>query len=246
MGGRTDEKGRYVFEPIEKKKEMLICASRDDYDDQCADRFVMGDDHERHIELALKKVNIHRGQVMLSGDMLGRIDWHSRDGRMTESAAVKPDGTFTFKKDHADGEIVTYGSRKQPFIAMLQPHLGPDDTLQIRVPNGARIRTFDVAMSSSSRERGAWVTIMLGDVVVPGNSFAFHMDMHGHETWIHAGASTSLVDIAETAPLRVMLILMNVVNAAPQDETRDFALRADLMNAYPKQEVGEKTRVEFP
>jgi len=246
MGGATNDKGRYVFEPIEIKKEMMICASRDDYENACADGFVMGDDHERHIELALKKVKVHQGQVMLGGDMLGRIDWHTRDGVMTETATVKPDGTFSYKRSHAEGEIVTYGSRKQPFITMLQPHLGDDDTLQIRVPNGARVRTFDVALSPSSHEQGAWITIMVGDVVVPANSLGFHMQMHDQQSSIRPGASTTLVDIAEMAPLRVMLVLMNVVRGAPPDERRDYALRADLMNAYPKQEVGEKTRVEFP
>lgn len=38
MGGLSDEKGRCVFEPIENKKEMMICASRDDYDSRCAPR----------------------------------------------------------------------------------------------------------------------------------------------------------------------------------------------------------------
>jgi len=29
-------------------------------------------------------------------------------------------------------------------------------------------------------------------------------------------------------------------------DRRDFALRADLINAYPRQDVGERTRIEFP
>ena len=245
MGGPTDEKGRYVFEPIENKKEITICATRKDYESACADRFVMGDDHERHIELALHKVKVHQGQIMLGGDMMGRIDWHTRDGALTERITVPPDGKFTFKKDHAEGEVVTYGSRSQPFIVMLQPRLGDDDVLRIAPPSGARLRTFDVALSPGSHEETAFLSLIVGDIPVPENALLFHMMMHGQQATIRPGASTTVIDILESAPLRVMLIPMNALRARGNDQ-RELAMRPDLNQSFAKIELGERTRVEFP
>jgi hypothetical protein len=237
--GMTDADGRLVIDSAVANKRLQICAKRNDYENACADRFRLGSDAEKTIEIALSKATIRHGRVVLPGpQQFASIAWYSPDGRLTETAQVKEDGTFDFQRTHLPGEIVTYASANQPFIALRQPPLGAGDVFEIRPAPGARVRGFQV-----SAGQPAFFTIALGDMIVPQNAFAAHLGRHGAQPSLQPGWASNVPDIVESAPIRVILIPFSFVESHDARGV-DVAMHPEA-NALPQQALGERTRVEF-
>ncbi len=241
--GMTDAEGKLVIESAVTNKRLQICASRTDYENACFERFRLGSDREKTIDIALNKASVRQGRVVLPGpQQAASITWWSLDGRRTEAAQVREDGTFEFRRTHAAGEIVTYTAANQPFLAMRQPPLDPDAFFDIRPAIGARLRTFQVALSSGAREN-AFVTIALGDMIVPFDALMRHIEMHGAQSTLRPGDVTTVADVLESAPIRVILLPFSYVQMH-NSTGGDFAMFPEV-NTLPQQELGERARVEF-
>lgn len=241
--GTTDAEGRLVIESAVANKRLQICASRTDYENKCAERFRLDSDAEKTIELALNKATIRHGRVVLAGaQQSASVTWWSPDGRLTEIVQVKEDGTFEFKRTHAAGEIVTYASANQPFIAMRQPPLNADEVFEIRLAIGARLRTFQVALSPDAHDN-AYVTIALGDMVVPLDALARHISMHGTQASLQPGWVANVPDVVESAPIHVIVIPFSFVRSHDIFGV-DFAMFPEV-HSLPQQLLGERTRLDF-
>jgi hypothetical protein len=241
--GTTDAEGRLVVDSAVANKRLQICASRTDYENKCFERFRLGSDAEKTIELALNKAVVRQGRVVLPGSQqAASVTWWSADGRRTEGVQVREDGTFEFKRTHAAGEIVTYASANQPFIAMRQPPLNVDDVFEIRPAIGARLRTFQVALAPEAHDN-AYVTIALGDMIVPLDALSRHISMHGTQASLQPGWVANVPDVVESAPIRVILIPFSFVQSHDIFGV-DFAMFPEV-HSLPQQLLGERTRLDF-
>lgn len=237
--GMTDAEGRLVIDSAVTNKRLQICANRKDYENACADRFQLRSEAEKTIEIALSKATARHGLVVLPGpQQFASVAWYSPDGRLTETAQVKEDGTFDFQRPHLPGEIVTYAAANQPFIAIRHPLLGPDDTFEIRPAPGARVRSFQV-----SAGQPAFFTIALADLIVPQNAFAAHLGRHGAQPSLQPGWVSNVPDILESAPIRVILLPFTFVQSHDIRGV-DVAMHPEV-NTLPQQTLGEKTRITF-
>ena len=242
--GMTDAEGRLVIESAVANKRLHICAWRSDYENACSDRFELGSETEKNVELALSRSSARQGRVVLNGpQQVASVAWYSPDGRTTEITQVREDGTFTYQRAHAPGEIVAYFSVNQPFMVMRQPRVADDDVFEIRPPFGARVRRFQVGLASSAHE-GAFVALAIGDIMVPEDALRWHMSRHGDPTTVPPGGSTQVIDIVESAPIRVILIPYSFVNSHDVRGV-DPAMQPEV-NALPQQALGERARVDFP
>ena len=241
--GQTDAEGKFVVESIVANKRLNVCASRQDYENACADRFEFGSEREKTIEIGLRKAVARQGRVVLGGpQQFASIDWYSLDGRLTETTLVKDDGSFTFKRTHPAGEIVCYSSANQPFIVVRQSPLRDDEVFEIRPPIGARLRSFQIALSPDARDN-AYATIALGDVIVPLNPFAAHVARHGAQSSLRPGWVMNVPDIVESAPIRVILIPFSFAFSHDVPGI-DFAMHPEV-HSLPQQLLGERARVDF-
>lgn len=241
--GRTDERGRVIIEPVLKNKKLMICADTHDYDNPCAEPFVMGKTLEKMVRLELAPVVKRAGRVIAAGDLgYVQILWFSRDGVRTEMVrGVQPDGSFTYQKPHAEGEIIIFSSDIQPLFASLHPRLAEDEPLELRLPAVPR-RNFTVTLSSDSREQVAFLALRIGDVVVPINGLGQHLAMRGLQSALEPGHSVKVVDVLATGPTRVILIPFSMVTRYPPN--LELPLVPEI-GTFPQQDLGDRDAITF-
>ena len=123
-----------------------------------------------------------------------------------------------------------------------QPSLNDDEIFEIRPPLGARLRTFQVALSRDAHER-AYFTIALGDMIVPEMALMKQISMHGAQPNLEPGSAATVPDIVESAPIRVILIPFSFAQSH-DNPAIDIAMHPEV-HTLPQQTLGERTRVEF-
>src|SRR5262249_24413546 len=113
---------------------------------------------------------------------------------------------------------------------------------EIRPAPGARLRSFQVALSSDAHE-SAYFTLALGDIIVPTGALMRHIAMHGAQANLAPGVAATVPDVVESAPIRAILIPFSF---AQTHDLRclDVAFHPEV-HALPQQLLGERTRVEF-
>ena len=241
--GRTDERGRVVIEPVLKNKKLMICADTRDYDHLCAEPFVMGKTVEKMVRLELAPVVKRAGRVIAAGDLgYVQIIWFSRAGVRTEMVrGVQPDGSFTYQRPHAEGEIIIFSSDTQPLFASLHPRLAEGQPLELRLPAVPR-RNFTVTLSPDSREQVAFLALRIGDVVVPINGLGQHLAMRGLQSALEPGHSVKVVDVLATGPTRVILIPFSMVTRYPPN--LELPLVPEI-GTFPQQDLGDRDAITF-
>jgi len=242
-GGRTGAGGRTVIAPVTPTGAFTVCGEAKGFESSCAEPLAVAPDTNRDVELRLARKAERRGQVSLGGDPTGRVFWCTSDGQVTESVAVSADGRFTYGR-HAESEIVTYAGRSQPLIALRYPRLGIDDVFEIRLENPVRVRTISVGLSPESHEEAAFVTVMVGDLVVPAAAMDSHLMMRGARRSLRPG-TTTIAAIAEPAPLTVVLLPFSLLQQSKFGD-RDYAYLPDVAAAFPRKRVGDEVTIEFP
>ncbi len=241
-GGLTDPEGTYVITPLLTNRVLHVCATHDSHDSACADPFTIEIDEKKQFLLALDPLTKREGRVITNGSMSwGEIAWWSADGHLTEIARFSdPAGNFTYKKPHAEGEIVAFIAPGQPLYAFRQRHVEDGEKFVITVP-ALRHRRFTVSLSSTSTERVAFVTIRLGDLTVPLNALDWHQMSNDFQSALRPGWSTIVPDVLETGPIRVILIPGSVIERHP-DAEMPFIPEA---GSLPQQELGDRDAITF-
>lgn len=93
-----------------------------------------------------------------------------------------------------------------PLFVVPHPAVRDDDELQISVPTG-RVRSFTVEISDDLPRRSAWFTVAVGDAVIPVDALSAHLTRRGLVGFVEEGGPARVVDILESAPLRVIAAL---------------------------------------
>lgn len=238
--GVTDEQGSVAIQEVPPNRELLICASRQDYHNRCSDRFQMNSTRERALTITLERARVLHGKVHHPGIAYGQVVWFRPDGTIAEMVPVQPDGTFTYKKEHAAGEIVSVLSRTTPLLVFLQPILGEDQAFEIHYP-AAPVRSFEVMLSPNLSERRGHLSITIGDLVVPGNVFGWHMSRRGLQSSFSGGGTVQARDILATGPISFVFAPMSWVRVHWNEDVDIFYFPA--ARALPRIPAAADSRV---
>lgn len=240
------EDGHFEIAPVVPTQPLHVCASADEYENQCVEPFTMGKTKEKQVTLALEKLVTRRGRIIGGGSgkiERGRLIWYGREGTMREMVVrFDDDGSFTYKRPHAEGEIVVFVAANRPLYAFAQPALTPDQTFEIHIP-AAPVRTFQVSLAQTFAEEVAFLALRIGDVIVPMSALSFHGQARGLDFTLSPGMTRSVPQVLETGPIRVMLIPLSMLQrygGAPIE----LPLVPEA-SSLPQQDLGARDAVTF-
>jgi len=219
--GKTDESGNFTLSDVPRRREIELCALRDDYRKRCAERFVMSTEREKSITIALEAVDIRKGRVLHPAVGGGSVIWYRPDGRALESAAIAADGAFTFKDPHAPGEVVAVVSAGAPLLVLRQPALQDGEPFEIAFP-AAPVRSFNVSLSPEAKEVKGFVSLSVGDIVVPLNVLSKHMQLRGVRPLFLSPGEIAVRDIVASGPVAFIFAPISWAETYGGDGTIDY------------------------
>jgi hypothetical protein len=219
--GKTDESGSFTLSDVPRRREIELCAHRDDYRKRCAERFVMSAEREKSVTIALDAVEVRKGRVLHPAVGGGTVLWYHPDGRTLESAAIAADGTFTYKDPHAQGEVVAVVSTAAPLLVLRQPPLRDDEPFEIAFP-AAPVRSFSVSLSPQAKEVKGFVSLSVGDVVVPLNVLSRHLQLRGVRPLFLSPGEIAVRDIVASGPVAFIFAPISWAETYAGDGSIDF------------------------
>ena len=175
--GMTNADGSLSISDVPPDVEMEICASHDTYERKCAERFTMKALRSRAVTIALDPVVLRHGRVLHPNAVAGRIEWFTASGERSERAPIAPDGAFTYKAPHPANEIVAVVAPNTPLLVLRQPALRNGEVLEVTYP-AAPVKTYTVTLLPDAKETKGFVTLSVGDIVVPLNVLSDHLAEH--------------------------------------------------------------------
>jgi hypothetical protein len=245
--GLTDEQGKLRIEPVIVNKRLLVCAVGEEYDRTCADPFTMGEAKEKSVRLEVQKIVRSTGRIVSPLPFeYGQLVWVTPAGTLSETVdGIDATGHFTYKKPHAEGEMLTFTAENHPLVAMLQPRVADGEELVIRIPSAPR-RTFRVSLSEDSREEGAFIALRIGGSIVSSivsvNALSWHLQRRGLQSSLMPGHSTTVADILATGPIRVILVPFSM--AARYTGRVELPLVPEI-GTFPQMDLAEAEVVVF-
>lgn len=219
--GKTDESGYGTLRDVPPGRVIELCASRDDYRKRCADRFVMKEVRERTVTIALEAANLRRGRVLHPAVGGGLVLWYRPDGRALESAEIAMDGTFTYKDAHAPGEVVSVVSAGAPLLVLRHPALRDDESFDIQFP-AAPVRSFNLSLPPEAREVKGFVSLSVGDIVVPLNVLSRHLRPRGVRPLFLSPGLLAIPDIVASGPVSFIFAPLSWAEIYGTDQSIDY------------------------
>jgi len=203
---RADGKGETLLRRLEPGYFLRVCAGAEGYWPRaCADPIALQIDTDETIRLSLHRRELRRGRIATNPPLQATTVYRTTAaGHIVEEIRVKSDGSFAYTGTNPADFLVVAGVG-HPLFVVPHPAIG-DSELVVRVPSGP-IRTFTVAISPEMPHRSGWFTIAIGDALLPVNALAAHNTRRGFTTYIEDGGPNRVVEILESAPLRVLAIL---------------------------------------
>lgn len=235
-GGRSDERGRVSISPVVAKRKLKICGRHEDYENSCGDAIEVGVNEKKQVRLALSKIEKREGRIFTPGK--SEVWWYALDG-LSERITTDEEGSFTYKRPHAQGEIVAVSSQAG-FFVLTQPPLEPGQTFEIRLP-GSRRRTFEVHLDAKSTDEMGFFTIALDELVVPHQPFADHIFRSpNQQAALKPGWTTLVTNVFETAPISVIYAPKSFI----ESRMPNWWMRPEA-RTLPRRALGDQTRVPF-
>ena len=203
---KTDEAGQAVLRRLEPGYFLRLCATAEGYSPiACAEPIELTDDTRKEVGIRLRGQTLRRGRIASQGPIRAGKLHRVSGGVVVEEIQVNEDGSFAYSGDRAAQSIVLT-SVNLSLLVVAHPPIIADQELLIEMPVGS-VRNFTVEISKALRYRSAWFTLVVGDTVVPLNVLAAHLTRRGRISYIEDGGPVGVVDVLETAPLRVVAAL---------------------------------------
>lgn len=204
--GETDSQGLLPIASPPPNRRVTLCATRRDYESKCSAAFSVKRDEQRRIELPLPHTNVLHGRVTNApaADFTELVFFDGKGG-LSEFAAMNADGSFDFKHRH-DGEWVSVVSPVLP-VAVLPVPRTEDGAITLTIP-AAPIRRYEISLGADSDIDDAFVTVAIGDIIVPGNVFGFFQQRRGLQTALGRRdvSSFTIPAVLETAPITILAL----------------------------------------
>ena len=197
----ADERGEARFDGIAAERVARVCASAAGYKPSCSDRLVTPKRGERRVEVKLQPVHSINGRVTAAAPLEhARIFLLSATGHLLAEANIERDGMFSCEVVSAAAHAAVIAPAL-PLTLVRVSTPPPGNLLEIALPQ-ARARRFQVVVR---RPRNVRLGIMIGGVVVPSRVFSLHQNFHGLQSVLMNGGPLEVADIAETAPIAIVL-----------------------------------------
>jgi hypothetical protein len=242
--GLTDDDGVATFRDVPAHRDILVCASHEDYESACADRFRLGDRREREVTISLERAEVRKGIVRNPAAAGGTVYWHRPDGTRVEAVSIAADGTFKFRMAHARGEIVLITSPTAPLYVFRQPQLRDEELFDINYP-AAPVRSFSVILPATARETKGFVSLSIGDITVPLNVLSAHLRTRGARPVFLAAGSVPVSDVLATGPIRFIFAPMSWAEMNGAGGRADFFYLPAAVG-LPGVEAGAGSEVVIP
>ena len=239
--GKTDDSGSFEITDIPPTREIEVCASHDDYHRRCADRFTLKKERAKSVTIALERAEARTGKVFHPAVGGGRVIWYSADGRSLESVPLAADGTFSYKQQHVAGEVVSVVSAGAPLLVLRHPQLRDDEPFNIEYPPSP-VRSFNVSLSAEAREVKGFVTLSIGDIVVPLNVLSQHLRPRDARPLFLAPGEIAVRDIVASGPVAFIFAPMSWVENYGKDIGIDF-FSLPAAGALPRVAAGSNANV---
>jgi hypothetical protein len=203
------------------RRPIEVCATHADYRRSCAERFTLTTEREKDVVISADRASRRSGKVHRAGLVEGRVIWYSAEGRSVETVPVEANGTFHYSEAHAPGEIVAVISASSPLFLFTQPRLADDQTFDIQIPP-APTRSMTVVMSSESSDPKGFVTLAIGDLIVPLSVLSQHLRWRGARPLFLSPGQIEMRDILTTAPIQVIFAPISWGEMNYKDKTLDM------------------------
>jgi hypothetical protein len=201
----VDDRGRVEVEFI-PVRELLIAVSASGYQRKTIPPFSLTKSEKRELDVQLVPLRGTRGRVVSSRPFEGAFAyWYSSAGRQTEQAEIGPDGTFVYSGVHGPDETLTIVSLSHPLWVTPSPNANHRDSITIRFPDTAPVRTFDVTSAETDRSVSRFVGLIIGGLRVPLPLVGQHQVQRRQAGVLRGPGPMHLVEVAEAGPIDVLL-----------------------------------------
>lgn len=200
--------GVATFQNVPPERDLDVCARLSGYRMACtATRIRLAEDEERTVDLVMYRDGSKKGRVAGLTLDIGFVYWvESVTGAVQEINRLNSDGTFYCDIDHKFTEHAVITSTNRPLIVVPPAAIERnEETITIGLPPIPRLRTFTIEMPPKDRYLRRIVTIAVGGLLVPLEAFAFHQNNRGLHEMPSKTTPLQVPDVAETAPITILL-----------------------------------------
>jgi hypothetical protein len=239
--GETDADGKLTITPVLENRTVRVCAFREDYEDACSPDFKMEGVAEKSVRIEVNRVQVRHGRVNAAPFTRGMVAWYSPgDGVPREMIRdFKEDGSFTYQRDHAAGDVVVFTASDRPLYAFPQPAIDANQTFEITLPPVAS-RSFTVSLPDTAAEGGS-IALAVGGVIIPMDAVAYHIIPRRVQNYLEKGRTILISDVLHAGAIRVFFIPFSA-----RLRFKDGSPAAADIAGFPSQEVGPDNAVTFP
>jgi hypothetical protein len=185
------------------ERELRILVSAPGYEKNALPPFSMSAHEKRTIDVQLLPLRGTEAKLVSAQAFeSATIMWLGPRG--IEEVDVAPDGAFIDAGTHG-GQVMVVVSANHPLWITRMPQRARREKLEIRFPDGATARTFDIAVSSGDVRITRPVGLMIGGVPVPAAALQLHQSLRNLGAAVRVREPLRIRDIAETSPIDVFI-----------------------------------------
>jgi hypothetical protein len=196
---KTDGDGRAEVRHVRPDAKYEVCAYAKGHIGSCIRLSPTGDD----VTIRLEPYATREGRVVLPQPILGgRLYWIGRDGAVTESAVVRPDGSFAYRFDHTPDGYCVFTHVPEGSLYVFRPAPADLATMVIRLPVTPSL-DVTVLLEEGSLLSGN-LSVRVAGLPVPGDVFWSHQASNGRRSQLSPSVASTVVRVALTGPVEVL------------------------------------------
>ena len=119
------------------------------------------------------------------------------------------------------GEVVSVVSAGAPLLVLRHPQLRDDEPFNIEYPT-TPVRSFNVSLSAEAREVKGFVSLSIGDIVVPLNVLSQHLRPREARPLFLVPGAIAVRDIVASGPVAFIFAPMSWAENYGKDTSIDF------------------------
>lgn len=194
----TDAQGKTAGENVPVDRDVIACASHDDFARACSSRFRLGSStSSEHVTVNLVSRRVRKGRVIAPHSFeFGWVYFVTPGGHVSERAFMQRDGTFLYKEEHLDPEYIVIVSNAPLAVVPIPEPEEPGATLTIPYP-AAPVLDLEVEIGPGHPHKDGRIGLFVGGRYVPVLAYSMHQDLRGLQT-----------DVWDRGPLRIPSILL--------------------------------------
>jgi hypothetical protein len=187
------------------ERQIAITVSHTGYQKQTLQPFTMPRGEKKMIEVQLVPQRGSGGRINSSHPFdEASLIWFTPAGEETERAELAEDGSFFYVRSHAADETLAVVSRSHPLWVLRAPDVGRGQTIELRFPDAAPSRTFDI-LSNGDPQKSRYIALFAGAMLIPFGALQTHQQLRKLPALLRGPGPMTIRDIAETAPISVAL-----------------------------------------